>query len=126
MRKVWLLILIGFGIIMGLVWLSEEGEDFFSNLSFEGEPPTVAEVKNRSEALTNRADVALLGAMLCPAALRIATERLQTMESEYPEFMGFDERSPGTAVFNGIKDTTKAADLLDDCERVIRRIERDC
>lgn len=126
MRTVWLLILIGFGIIMGLVWLSEEGENFFSNLNFEGEPPTVAEVKNRSEALTNRANVALLRAMLCPAAHEIGTEWLQTMDSEYPEFIGFDERSPGTAVFNGLEDTTKAAEMLNDYERVIRRIERDC
>lgn len=126
MRKFWLVILIGFGLIMGVVWISEEG--YFSDLSLSvgGEPPTVAEVKNRSEALTSRGVVAALRAMLCPAAQETITEWLQTMESEYPEFIGFDDLSPGTAVFDGLEDTTKAAELLNDYERMISRIERDC
>ena len=48
------------------------------------------------------------------------------MESEYPEFIGFDDLSPGTAIFDELGDTTKAAKLLDDYERMIRRLERDC
>ena len=124
MRKFWLVILIGFGLIMGVVWISEEG--YFSDLSVGGEPPTVAEVKNRSEALASRGAVAVLRAMLCPAAQETIAEWLQTMESEYPEFIGFDELNPGAAVFDGLEDTTKAAELLNDYERMIRRIERDC
>ena len=64
--------------------------------------------------------------MLCPAAHEIITEWRQTMESEYSGFIGFDAPRPGTAVFNGLGDTTKAVKLLNDYERVIRRIERDC
>ena len=126
MRKVGLIILVGFGIIMGLAWLSEEGNFSDLRLSVGGEPPTVAEVKNRSEALTNRGAVAALRAMLCPAAQETTTEWLQTMESEYPEFIGFDDIRPGAAVFDGLEDTTKAEKPLDDYERMIRSLERDC
>lgn len=126
MRKFWLVILIGFGLIMGVVWITEEG--YFSDLSLsvEVEPPTVAEIKNRSEALTSRGAVVALSAMFCPAAQETFTEWLQTMESEYPEFVGFDELNPGASVFDGLADTTKAVELLNDYERMIRRVERDC
>ena len=82
-------------------------------------------VNNVSEALANRGAVAALRATTCPSSKETAAEWLRTMEGECPEFAGFDDIKPGADVFDGLEDTAKAAKPPDDCERMIRRLERD-